>query len=243
MTTATQTPAAAPPKRQLRNFLLDSRFQLKFTGYVVAVALAVAALLGAFLWTTARALAREAEAAVDARSRAAQVSRELSNTTLSAEVVKHLEDPSFEERLKKQTQEIDARYESERAQVVAQRAELARRQQALWLGLAASLLAFVIFLAGAAIVATHRIVGPLYRIKRMANDVADGRLELPRHSLRERDELRDVFQAISRMIVELRARRLEEVGLVDELIRKAARGDVSTGELEALKAKLEAPLR
>lgn len=39
----------APPKRRLRNFLLDPRFQLKYTGMVVGVTLVVAGVLG---WLT-----------------------------------------------------------------------------------------------------------------------------------------------------------------------------------------------
>lgn len=35
-----------PPKRRLRNYLLDARFQLKYTGMVVAVTLVVATILG-----------------------------------------------------------------------------------------------------------------------------------------------------------------------------------------------------
>ncbi|MBX7191538.1 MAG: methyl-accepting chemotaxis protein [Sandaracinaceae bacterium] len=35
-----------PPKRRLRNYLLDTRFQLKYTGMVVVVTLVVATILG-----------------------------------------------------------------------------------------------------------------------------------------------------------------------------------------------------
>ena len=35
-----------PPKRRLRNYLLDARFQLKYTGMVVAVTMVVATILG-----------------------------------------------------------------------------------------------------------------------------------------------------------------------------------------------------
>ncbi len=38
--------AGGPPKRKLRNYLLDSRFQLKYTGMVVVVTVIVAAALG-----------------------------------------------------------------------------------------------------------------------------------------------------------------------------------------------------
>lgn len=40
------TTGGAPPKRRLRNYLLDARFQLKYTGMVVAVTVLVAAGLG-----------------------------------------------------------------------------------------------------------------------------------------------------------------------------------------------------
>lgn len=41
-----QAGGGGPPKRRLRNYLLDARFQLKYTGYVVVVTLVVASVLG-----------------------------------------------------------------------------------------------------------------------------------------------------------------------------------------------------
>jgi methyl-accepting chemotaxis protein len=49
MTANAQTvpqPAGGPPKRRLRNYLLDTRFQLKYTGMVVVVTFLVATVLG-----------------------------------------------------------------------------------------------------------------------------------------------------------------------------------------------------
>src|SRR3954470_27505 len=43
-------PAQGAPKRQLRNYLLDTRFQLKYTGMVVGVTLVVASILGAIAY-------------------------------------------------------------------------------------------------------------------------------------------------------------------------------------------------
>jgi methyl-accepting chemotaxis protein len=43
-------PQGGKPKRRLRNFLLDARFQLKYTSMVVAVTLAVASILGYFAY-------------------------------------------------------------------------------------------------------------------------------------------------------------------------------------------------
>jgi methyl-accepting chemotaxis protein len=47
-------PAGGPPKRQLRNYLLDTRFQLKYTGMVVGVTLLVATVLGYLAYEQSR---------------------------------------------------------------------------------------------------------------------------------------------------------------------------------------------
>jgi methyl-accepting chemotaxis protein len=44
----------APAKRRLRNYLLDSRFQLKYTGMVVGVTVMVATVLGYFAYNYSR---------------------------------------------------------------------------------------------------------------------------------------------------------------------------------------------
>ena len=55
------TPTTGPDrKRYLRNYLLDARFQLKFTFYIVAIALCVACILVGFLWSTSKRLLEEA---------------------------------------------------------------------------------------------------------------------------------------------------------------------------------------
>lgn len=43
-------PAPGAPKRKLRNYLLDRRFQLKYTGMVVGVTMVVASILGALAY-------------------------------------------------------------------------------------------------------------------------------------------------------------------------------------------------
>ena len=47
-------PAGGPPKRRLRNYLLDPTFQLKYTGMVVGVTLAVATVLGYLAYEQSR---------------------------------------------------------------------------------------------------------------------------------------------------------------------------------------------
>src|SRR5688500_13259241 len=78
-------------KRQARNFLLDARFQLKFASYIVGITLVLAALLGVFLYRTTNHLFAQAQSAVDARSSAAESSRELGIATLNNDLARNLD--------------------------------------------------------------------------------------------------------------------------------------------------------
>ena len=58
MTSPASTPPSPPsggkPKRHLRNYLLDPRFQLKYTGMVVLVTVVVASVLGTFAYRSSK---------------------------------------------------------------------------------------------------------------------------------------------------------------------------------------------
>src|SRR5262249_48727279 len=156
--------------------ILDARFQLKFTSYLVGAALTIALLLGGFLWGSSRTLLRQTEEAVEARGRAAETSHELGNVALSSALLEHVNDPAFTAQVERRSRDIDLRYERERDAIEAQRAQLVRQQQWTWVGLVAALLAFIVFIGLAGIVMTHRIAGPIFRMKRLASEVGLGRL-------------------------------------------------------------------
>jgi HAMP domain-containing protein len=233
---------AGPVNRRWRNYLLDPRFQLKFTSYIVLSSLVLAVLLGAFLVRTTRVLMRETESAVEARSRAAEASRSLSTATLNNELLARMDDPAFEAQLKAKSQAIDAAYEAERKAIVAQRAELVHRQRLTWAVLAGCLLGFIVLVALATIVATHRIVGPLMRIRRIVQAVADGQLHGHLHALRERDELKETFESVSRMVQRLRERQEEDVLELARALARAEAGGLGAAPLTELRA-LEARMR
>lgn len=241
----------APPvvgkdgKRLLRNYLLDARFQLKFTLYIVGIALCVATILGGFLWTTSKRLLNEAEVAVLSRQKAAETSKELSNSTLSNKLMENMNDPAFEAQLREESAAIDARYEAEKNAIMAQQAELVRNQRSVWLTLVGCLVGFVLFIAMATIVTTHRIVGPLFRIKRMVTDISAGHLRVPQYPLRDSDELKDVFDAMTEMVRNLRDRQSEDAQAVATMIERASRSKVAlelVPELQALETQIRARL-
>jgi hypothetical protein len=224
-----------PPKRYLRNYLLDARFQLKFTGYAVGVTLVVVALLGAFLWMTTQALFRETEAAVDARSKAAETSKELGNAALSNTLLEHFNDPGFEKQLREQSKAIDDKYEYEKAAIVAQYNQLQRQQRATLWALIGGMLGFVLFVAVGAVVTTHKIVGPLFRFKRMAQEVGTGKLRLPTFGLRQGDEFQDLFTLMSRMIQFLRDCESGDIVRINDALAAAEKAGLPPETLSMLK--------
>jgi len=102
--------------------------------------------------------------------------------------------------------------------------------------LVALLVSFVVLVALGAIVITHRIVGPLFRIKRMAREVASGKLRPPAYGLRPGDELQDVFEVFSSMIKTLREQSESDL----KTLQSASDGDADA--LERLKSEYEARL-
>jgi methyl-accepting chemotaxis protein len=215
-------PAPARPggakDRKIKNFLLDARFQLKFAAYFVALTLIITALLGAFLVRTTDSLFSQISASVEARKRAADTSHELGNCTLNNELTKNMDDPDFAAKLADKSKAIDAAFEAERAAAQKQSEEVQQQQQWTLYALMGVLVAFIALIALTAIVITHRIVGPLFRIKRMAREVTAGAVRPPTYGLRPSDELQDVFAVFSEMVTQLRARTEADLAAVKAVL-------------------------
>jgi nitrogen fixation/metabolism regulation signal transduction histidine kinase len=222
-------------KRRWRNFLIEPRVQFKFAIYLVSVSMVLAALLGAFLFQSAQALVNEASASLNARSLAAQASRELSNATLSNELLQKMGDPVFVAQLQATSKAIDERYEAERAAVAAQGAELVRRQQLMWLVFVGCLIGFIIIISLTTIVLTHRVAGPLMRIRRMVNEVSAGQYRPPPYGLREKDELKDIFDATRSMIAGLRKQQEDDVLVLQHALERAKQQGIQGDWVEDLK--------
>ena len=149
------------PKRRIRNFLLDKRFQLKYTLAMVAVSAVISAGLGYFLY---------------------QAHRESSQ-------VASLEDPDLDGAL------MDALLQEDRKVLFA---------------LAGFLGGLVLCLGAVGIIATHKIAGPAYAMRRTMSLIADGQLPTVR-ALRKHDELQAVGNELKRMSDNLREREESEL--------------------------------
>jgi signal transduction histidine kinase len=176
------------PKRKFRNFLLDKRFQLKYTLAVVLVSSAISAGLGYFLY---------------------QAHRESSEVAAIGAIGDHELGKAFAAELKSEDKKV-----------------------LIYLGLFLGGLVLSLGILG--IMATHRIAGPAYAMRRNLSLIADGQLPKIR-KLRRGDELTAVSQELIRMTQYLRTREEDEYNKLKEIISNI---DQSV-DIQACKADIE----
>ncbi len=231
--------AKAPPtgrhQRRLRNYLLDSRFQLKYSSYMVGIALVLSVALGFILWRTSRSVIAQSHEAVSQGEQVVSRGREVVEESRKVSAVVQMnivKDPVYsdnpalleafktdakkqDDRLKQQQEAL----ESQSAALKQQSANLAKRQDTMLITLCVVLTLLVLGVGIAGIMVTHKVAGPIFKMKRQIRDVADGKLKIP-SKLRKGDELVDFFETFEAMVRSLRERQEYEIGLLEAAIRQ-----------------------
>jgi nitrogen fixation/metabolism regulation signal transduction histidine kinase len=242
-------------QRRVRNYLLDSRFQLKYTGYLVGIAVLLSLLLGGFLLSVSRQVIVQSQETVKQGQETVERGQEVVRESKKVSAVVHMnivKDPVYgqnpelaavfndsardqDKRLEDQQQKLegDARSLGERS------TQLVYQQQRMLVVLLLVLSLLVIGIGLAGIVVTHRIAGPVYRMKRLLGYVGDGHLLL-HEKLRKNDELQHFYDAFEAMVQSLRRRQEVEIAELDRAIRGLENkvGDAQLGELRVLRQKM-----
>lgn len=246
-------------QRSMKNLLLDKRFQLKYTGYIVGIAFALSVSLGFILfWTSAQVIeeshrgARQGQQIVDLGADVVSESRKVS------EVVKmsidrdpvYKENPDLLESFNSDTAKQDAKLdeqirqlEAQRSSLVGQAARLRAFHRNLLLSLCGILTLLVLGIGAAGIFVTHKVAGPIFKMKRHLREVSQGKLDVP-WGLRKGDELVDFFEAFREMVVSLRSRREKEIERLDKALSLLEEDDVPgvKDQLSVMRAELSKSL-
>jgi nitrogen fixation/metabolism regulation signal transduction histidine kinase len=231
---ATAPLAGGRHQRRFRNYLLDSHFQLKYSSYLVLIALVISVSLGAFLWRTSREVLAQSEKAVQQGEQVVARGREVVSESQKVSAVVQMniiKDPVYsdnpglldafkadaakqDERLVQQQQAL----ESQAAELKAQSASIARQQNTMLYGLCGALTMLVVVIGFAGIIVTHRVAGPIFKMKRQIKDVGEGHLRVP-SPLRKGDELVDFFDAFRTMVINLRERQQGEIDKLESALK------------------------
>jgi len=198
-TAATSPPQQGAYKRSVRNYLLDSRFQLKYSGFLVLVAVVISGVMGAVLYETTLAVVGESSALVDESKKVSEVSR-MNIRDLASD---------SPELLTEFNREADAHDKA----LSDQQARLIHGQQLMIESLVGGLALMVVLIGLLGIYFTHKVAGPIFKMKRLLKQVGDGHLHVDAR-LRRGDELTDFFDTFTEMVKGLRqmeSRQLEDV--------------------------------
>lgn len=262
MSEATSTrPGPGKHHRSARNYLLDRRFQLKYTAFLVAIALLLSTGLGALLWQTSERVIDQSRESVQQGQEAVHQGQEtvkrgealIVESRKVRQVVEMTAETCYkdvpqvkeqfaadaardEEKLKQEQDRLtreaaDLEARAKELAMHASRVEVQHRRLLLWL--IAGLALFVVALGFAGIVFTHKIAGPIFKMKRLLREVGSGKL-LVREKLRKGDELQHFFEAFELMVGDLRSRQEHEISKVDDIIQRLEGSTLSTRGMKEL---------
>lgn len=209
-----------PEARHKRSMLLDPRFQLKWTGYLVGVVLAVMAALGVVIGTTSARASDVAAIAVKQAEQAFQESLANSISTRRTVQMAASDSPAFAALMEEELGKHDAELQKELEAVRERQAQIARDRafvRDLIVGAGVVLLALLVAMG---ILITHRIVGPVHKMKRLLRKLSTGRLVVDER-LRKGDELGDLFETFLQATFSLRAMQRARLATLDDTLTKA----------------------
>jgi methyl-accepting chemotaxis protein len=244
--------SAGPPtgrhQRKLRNYLLDSHFQLKYAGFLVGIALVLSASLGLILWRTSYAVISQSRESVLVGEQVVERGRDLVKESKKVNAVVQMNivrDPAyadnpgllaaFQSDAKENDDKLNGQQtglEDQEQRLKEQSSKLEEQHRSIGTALVVVLALLVIGVGLAGIVVTHRVAGPIYKMKKQLRDLRRGNYEVPA-PLRKGDELVDFFEEFRKMVGELRRRQEEEIALLDRAILNL-RDKTSEGELSEL---------
>jgi hypothetical protein len=258
MSEASRSAAPAPAgrhHRSARNYLLDTHFQLKYTGFLVGIALFLSIALGLIVWNTSRKVIEQSRSAVEQgqetvergqetveRGKQVLVQSKRVSQVVSMNIAKeYKDDPELAKTFSESAAEDERKLAEEQIRLERDAADLKKQaeelrakavsmeeQQRIFLvGLWIMLTLLVVTIGVAGIIFTHKIAGPVFKMKRLLRQVGEGKLVL-RERLRKGDELQHFFEAFEKMVEALREHQKGEIAKVDAIIEKLDEAPMST---------------
>ncbi len=231
MPTAAAPPSTAPPsteqtgsyKRSARNYLLDSRFQLKYTGYLVGVALAISGVMGSVVYSTTRSMVGESQEVVQQAQKVSEESKKVSEVS-RMNIKSYDAPPELMQAFNQEADEHDAMIAAQEKKIADQQASLLHRQTVLIYSLVGGLALMVLLIGLLGIYFTHKVAGPIYKMKRLLGQVGKGNLRVEAR-LRKGDELQDFFGAFAQMVANLRTFEQKQLEDVEKALAAVDRGE------------------
>jgi flagellar biosynthesis/type III secretory pathway M-ring protein FliF/YscJ len=194
-------------QRSVKNYLIDKRFQLKYTGMIISVAVVISAILGTFLISTNSRLVEQSQRVVDE-------SKKVSDVVKMNIKDNYGDNPELAQAFNAAASETDQK-------IIEQQTALVHQQNVMFSSLVIGLGVMVLLIGLLGIFFTHKVAGPIYKMKMLLRQVGEGKLTFNNGRLRKGDELQEFFETFSTMVDKLKDRQRRECELLDAAIDKA----------------------
>jgi methyl-accepting chemotaxis protein len=225
------SPTSKRHQRKLRNLLLDRHFQLKYSAYFLGLALFLSASLGVLLWRVSVELIAQSRESValgeDIVQRGQALlleSKKVSDVVKMNIVDAYADDPALLEVFQGEANRHDALLENGQTQLQGntqslrkQSDTIAREHRFFTIVLISALVVLFVAVGLGGIVVTHRIAGPIFKMKRLLRDLGEGYLRMPT-PLRKGDDLQDFFEEFARTVDRLRERKTGELDQLNRIL-------------------------
>jgi nitrogen fixation/metabolism regulation signal transduction histidine kinase len=221
--------------RAARHYLVDPRFQLKWTSYLVVVVLVVMVALGALIVRVASRTSQTAQIAVTQAEKAFHESKTNNMLARTAVEMAQPDNVPLAAAMTEEFKKVDAQQAQNLAEVRRLQQDIVHDGKVLkWL-IGGAGVALLVLLTVMGIVITHRIVGPVHKLKRLLRRVSTGRLVVDER-LRRGDELEDLFETFLQMTHSLRAMQNARIATLDATLRGAQAAGAPADVLDGLRA-------
>ncbi len=236
-TSSSTAPAPAQPvkyKRSIKNYLLDPRFQLKWTGMIIFVAFVISAIMGVFLYRTSSEVTAESQKVIAQGDELIKESQKNSDLVKMQIKKEYADAPELADTFNKSAADLDKQLEDKHKFLLAQQQATIAQQKTMLMSLVAGLLLLVVLIGLLGIYFTHKVVGPIYKMKLLLKQVGDGKLNFY-GKLRKGDELQDFFLVFEAMVTKLKDRQRGEVETLEAAIEEAKKSGASDEAIAKIK--------
>lgn len=244
MTTSVQPPPAQKYKRSIKNYLLDARFQLKWTGMIIGVALFISASMGSVLYRTSTEVTEQSQHVIAQGQKFVEESRKNSDLVKMTMKKEYGDAPELANSFNQSAEELDKGLLEKQNALLAEQKHTIDQQRSMLTTLVFGLALFVVLIGILGIYFTHKVVGPIYKMKMLLRQVGDGKLNF-QGRLRKGDELQDFFEVFAGMVDKLKERQRREVDELSSAMDEAKRSgasDEAIGRIQHVRDEMKASL-
>ena len=219
-------------KRSFKNYLLDPRFQLKWTGMIITVAFVISAIMGVFLYRTSSEVTAESQKVIAQGQELIKESQQNSDL-VKMQIKDQYGDAPELDTFNSSAKELDAQLGVKQKALLSQQEATIHQQNTMLTSLVAGLALLVVLIGILGIYFTHKVVGPIYKMKMLLRQVGDGKLNFY-GKLRKGDELQDFFEVFAQMVEKLKDRQRREVTDLESAMDAAKASGASDDAIEKI---------